>query len=287
MRHLIKQLTPPVVLSLLQDLRANQHISEFAKSGRHPFKPGYHEARWELTMNSIKSPERFARSGMLPERYGIRLDERVVEYPWFFSRLPAGSGKLLDAGSALNFQFFTELLKEKTVHIATLAPEANCYWQTGWSYLFADLRELPIRNSYYDCIACISTLEHVGANNERYTGVKEEIKASEHFIALEELWRVLKPGGTLYLTVPFGKPTPLDWFKQFNSQMIQELIEQVRPPEYSTTYYCYSPSGWNIGNEAEASRCEYTDPDAWFNADNVNPILPAAAGSVACLEMRK
>ena len=37
--------------------------------------------------------------------YGLHLDERVVEYPWFFSRLPEISGLLLDAGSALNFGY--------------------------------------------------------------------------------------------------------------------------------------------------------------------------------------
>jgi hypothetical protein len=290
MRQLVKQLTPPLVLSLVQEIRASQHADEFLKSNRHPFKPGYHEARWQLTLNSIQSPEMldaFAKGAELPRQYGIRLDERVVEYAWLFSRLPAGPCKLLDAGSALNFQPFIKLLTGKTVHITTLAPEANCYWREGWSYLFGDLRELPVRDSYYDCVASISTLEHVGMNNERYTNVREEIREGEYLIALDELWRVLRPGGSMYITVPFGLPTPLDWFQQFNSRMIQEMIERVGPSESSTAFYCYSPSGWNIGDETEASKCEYTDPDLWFNTESVNPNLPAAAGSVACLEMRK
>src|SRR5215813_3743749 len=35
----------------------------------------------------------------IPSGYGRWLDERIVEYPWLFSRLPDGPGRLLDAGS--------------------------------------------------------------------------------------------------------------------------------------------------------------------------------------------
>ena len=44
----------------------------------------------------------------LPARYGFRVDERVVEYPWLFSRFFAGEGTLLDAGSTLNFDYLLE-----------------------------------------------------------------------------------------------------------------------------------------------------------------------------------
>ena len=43
--------------------------------------------------------------GALPVGHGFRLDERIVEYPWLFSRLPSGAGNLLDAGSVLNYEF--------------------------------------------------------------------------------------------------------------------------------------------------------------------------------------
>ena len=38
----------------------------------------------------------------------------------------------------------------------------------GVSCLYEDLRALPYRASYFDAVACISTLEHVGMDNRLY-----------------------------------------------------------------------------------------------------------------------
>src|SRR5438876_1105159 len=71
--------------------------------------------------------------GELPEGWGLWLDERVVEYPWFLSRLPPAPGKLLDAGSVLNYDYVLchERLNNKTISICTLAPESENYCHRG------------------------------------------------------------------------------------------------------------------------------------------------------------
>jgi len=56
-----------------------------------------------LEQNDLLECFRMNRS--LPDRYGYRLDERAVEYPWLFSRLNIEKRLLLDAGSTLNFQY--------------------------------------------------------------------------------------------------------------------------------------------------------------------------------------
>src|SRR4030088_2822748 len=55
--------------------------------------------------------------------FGYKLDERLVEYPWLFSRLPDGPGALLDAGSVLNHDFILShsRLQSKNITIMTLA----------------------------------------------------------------------------------------------------------------------------------------------------------------------
>ena len=60
------------------------------------------------------------------------------------------------------------IFHSKLIHIL-LAPEANCFWQKGICYLFHDLRDIPTRDAYYDTIACLSALEHVGRNNTGFT----------------------------------------------------------------------------------------------------------------------
>ena len=111
--------------------------------------------------------------GKLPDGYGVDLDERIIEYPWLLSHLPSGPGLLLDAGSALNFRFLLDLpaLAAKTVHICTLAPERQSFWELGISYTFQDLRRTCYRDAFFDHVVSLSTVEHIGLDNGRfYTG---------------------------------------------------------------------------------------------------------------------
>ena len=74
----------------------------------------------------------------------------------------------------------------------------------GWDYTtldaLADLERVPFRTASFDVVLCTETLEHV-ARPER---------------VLSELRRVLKPGGTLALSVPFLHPVhqaPHDYYR--------------------------------------------------------------------------
>src|ERR1700756_4062168 len=109
----------------------------------------------------------------LPPGFGHKLDERLVEYPWLFSRLPDGSGELLDAGSVLNHDFILshERLVGKKITIMTLAPEGRSFWDRGINYVYGDLRQTYFRDDYFDYIVCVSTLEHIGLDNQRFHGV--------------------------------------------------------------------------------------------------------------------
>ena len=104
------------------------------------------------------------------EGYGLKLDERIVEYPWLFSRLPREEGGwLLDAGSILNYDYILaqEKLRNKKLFISTLAPEARNYCRKGISYVFEDLRDACYRDGGHTSylIVSLSTLEHVGLDN--------------------------------------------------------------------------------------------------------------------------
>jgi len=94
----------------------------FQRSGMKPWTKGYAEYKLREIDRALRSGE--FRADNLPAGYGFRLDERIVEYPWLFSRLPLGSGTLLDAGSVLNLEFLVQhpTLKSKKLHICTLAP---------------------------------------------------------------------------------------------------------------------------------------------------------------------
>ena len=267
----------------LREWRIARRISAFHKQGRIPWSRGYEEYK-QREMGRLLSDLCFDPSKIGPN-HGLGLDERIVEIPWFLSVLPGGSGRLLDAGSSLNHEPYLAhpRLREKKIHICTLAPEPSCYWQRGISYLFEDLRNLPYRDGHFEYISCISTLEHVGMDNTRhYTDDPgfRETNPSGALQAVREFSRVLAPGGAFFLTVPFGKSASHSWLRIFDAHEIDRLIEAFQPAQVKETVYLYTPTGWKVSSRKEAGEAVFFDTHAGFPWA---PDKPASSGAVCCL----
>lgn len=232
---------------------------------------------------------RFFDAERVPDGFGLHLDERIVEYPWFFSRLADTPGRLLDAGSVLNFDYLLERekLKNKDITIMTLAPESNCYCEKRVSYVFGDLRQTCFRDEYFDSICCLSTLEHVGLDNTLFytnDASKQEEERSAYAPAVQELHRVLRRGGTCFVTVPFGRAQSRGWLQIFNREMVDAVVDAFCPAQFYSTYFKYSAkNGWQKSSREEASDARYFD----VHFDDPWPECPAAAGAIVCLELTK
>lgn len=255
-----------------------------------PWGPGYFEYKWqyiEKALANFATLAAFRAQGSLPERFGAGIDERAVEYPWLFSNMPESQALLLDAGSTLNFEIALAqpALKNKKITIANLNPEPNCFWHHGISYVYEDIRHLPFISGTFDIVTCISTLEHVGMDNATlYTSDArhKENSVEDYLVAVAELRRVLKPGGTLFISVPFGKKESFGFFQQFDSEML-ENVRSLFAGKCKTVLYRYAGGGWQKSNETECATAEYiTAKRAQGDAS-----LPAAATAVACLEFTK
>jgi SAM-dependent methyltransferase len=300
-----KELLPPILIRPMQAISrrfSQSPVDVYIANGRRPWTFGYLEYKQqylESTLDDQALMDRFGKGISLPDGYGIGLDERCIEYPWLLSQLDAAPRRLLDAGSALNHEFVLRQprLRDATIHILTLAPEATCLWTLPASYIFSDLRDMPTREGYYDAVACISTLEHVGFDNSFFAHERppEDERPFDFRLVMQELRRVLKPGGDLFLTVPFGEYRNVGWFQQFNSELLQDAIDSFGPCRVvMKRFYRYQRSGWQIADEAavrDSQFVSWNDPRPGAakppRDDSPTSDLAAAARAVACVKLVK
>lgn len=238
----------------------------------------------------------FQSKGDLPPEYGIGVDERCIEYPWVLARLSPRSTRVLDAGSTLNHDLILQQpqVARKQLTILTLGPERVAFWQRGISYVYGDLRDINMRDSWFDEVACISTLEHVGFDNSGFTGqsAHHEQRPDEFPQVMRELARVLRPGGTLLLTVPYGPARLHRNTRIFDAATLNRAVEAFGPATRTDEYYRYDERGWAPASAARCADREYvpwtTQPPAdWPNPIPIEPDFAICARAVACITLVK
>lgn len=109
---------------------------------------------------------------------------------------PAGA-RVLDAGAG---ECIYAPLFEGRRYVATDRGVGDAGWDYAKLDALADLERAPFRSGAFDAVLCTETLEHVARPGR----------------VLAELGRVLRPGGTLALSVPFLHPVhqaPHDYYR--------------------------------------------------------------------------
>ena len=271
----------------LKELLDGLALPVYRLFGSRPWSPGYYTAK-KRTIRSAIDAGLFKRSADLPPNYGRGLDERVIEYPWLFAQLEEEPGRVLDAGSVLNYHFLVSRPPVKNAHltIMTLAPENRCYWNRSISYVFGDLRTPFFSDGLFDVVVSVSTIEHIGLDNTRlYTSdaALKETDANGFVAAIDQFKRVLKPGGVCLITVPFGKRVVRDWYQVFNAQLVQEVVDAFQPVEYTIEYFGYSQNGWSRVRPEQIAEAEFYDI---HEGKRIGADSAAAARGVACLRLQ-
>ena len=297
----IHSISPPVLLEWRRAIKEHL-LHDIAQTSQIPWSPSY-GMRKSRMISQVFSDKRimelFRSRDHLPSRYGYGIDERCVEYPWLLSRLSPNVKYILDAGSVLNHDFILRdsFFGNRKLHLLTSAPEQNCFWHKGISYIYDDLRHIPTRDDFYDAVVCLSTLEHIGCDNMAYTN--EAVYSTSHIddieVTIRELRRVLKPGGTLFLSVPFGCYRHFGTFQQFDSALLSRATQSFGDfHKHTETFYQYSSEGWQIATASDCAECRYVE---WLTESRllrqpqsqipVEPDWAAAARAVACVELVK
>jgi SAM-dependent methyltransferase len=172
------------------------------------------------------------------------VDERPIEIAWTLGRY-RGERRILDVGYAFAEPVWLSALisahPRELTGVDLVEREVP-----GMQSVVADLRSLPFANRSFDVVFCISTLEHVGADNTRY-GADADRDPHGPLAALRELRRVVTRGGRILLTVPSGHEPGEAWYVQHSADEWRDLFRQTDLYVYDDEEYVLTIDGWRAG----------------------------------------
>ena len=177
-------------------------------------------------------------------------DERVIEIPWTLARY-RGEPRVLDVGYAHAVPAYLAALTAAAPGeiVGVDLAEADV---PGVQPVVADVRSLPFEEESFDIAFCISTLEHVGADNTRY-GAGAGGEGLE--TALGELLRVLGDRGRLLVTVPCGPEDDFGWYVRLPAEEWRRRFEHAGFAIAEDEVYTRTDEGWRSVEDGEGCLC--------------------------------
>jgi len=181
--------------------------------------------------------------------YDLVVVERVVEIPFVLQHVPPGSNtKVLDFGC-------TE--SPLPIHLASLGYQVTGvdlrpypYAHPGFRFVHGDFIRVRFPDAEFDAVVAVSAIEHCGLGQY---GEKESVH--DDVAIVREIRRVLKRGGRLLLTVPFGRPGQTSWYRVYDKARLDTLLADfvVQKIEY---YVGENRRNWRPADEAEIAKVD-------------------------------
>ena len=183
--------------------------------------------------------------------------DRAIEYPWMIDNISIKQGKLLDVGSTACDMLSALLPSSIEIHGINLNPKTTSNKSIKFSV--GDIRKTEYADNYFDCVTCISTLEHIGVSGRYGSDYDSDGDAK----AIAEMSRILKPGGEILITVPYGIKDILPINKLYNKNRLDKLLQNFKI--YSQTYIKFNQR-WSIWLQVSEDEAAKTDmiKDGWY-----------------------
>lgn len=181
---------------------------------------------------------------------------RPFEYAYVYGAIKTYSNinnpKLLDVGSGLGI--FTKFLNSiSECWVVDNSPNAIKYQTAiGLKCKLCDATNMPFESETFDIVTAISAIEHFGLYND---GINEDVINADK-LAVDEIKRVLKPGGLFIITVPFKKKFIIDrqrlpalpsrWYDQDSIDALLSGFGDIKNVTYgrwTATDYEYTDKG--------------------------------------------
>lgn len=145
--------------------------------------------------------------------------ERIIEKAWIFRHLSGAleGAKLLDVGCSESLLAIE--LASNGFQVTGIDIRPYPLLHPNFEFLICDICKSNLPSSQYDIAIALSTIEHVGLG--WYSDPRGD---TYDFMAIEEIYRLLKPGGQLLMTVPFGQSARTPVHRIYNSESLRHLL---------------------------------------------------------------
>jgi SAM-dependent methyltransferase len=210
---------------------------------------------------AMQIQQHFPNDIILPSNYGKAMPERVMEL-LFVNMSYSPNIQVLDVGHAnamkCHLNILQSLPKPKYItgiDIAKPAYNVHRYYERS---IIGSITNTDFSENSFDLIWCISALEHFGMDNSAYTNDFSIQKGMDIFAA-EEMLRIVKTGGGVLITVPYGKYENHTSHINYDKHNWQRVLEAVRPKANIREWYFKHTygQGWIDVNSEELQFTSY------------------------------
>ncbi len=130
------------------------------------------------------------------------IGDRDIEWSWVSAQMPHGPGEALDFGCGGGSLALAASQRGFRVTAIDLEPPQWYYMHPMLQFIPGDIFKLSLPLKHFDLIINCSTVEHVGLVG-RYGVTKN--RTDGDLDAMAHLKQLIKPGGTMLLTIPVGR----------------------------------------------------------------------------------
>ncbi len=176
---------------------------------------------------------------------------RVIEYSFAIQKLGSAQGeKLLDIGCTSRWNILPATLVGLGWEVYGIDTRQLKFRHPNFHFVCEDIRHTSFPSNFFDSICAISTIEHIGLSG-RFGVTKEDPKGDVK--AIKEVERIIRPGGTFLVTVPYGQRAiirPLH--KVYDKAWLRELFLDWRIKD-EIYYICNEDGYWEAAPEKVAA----------------------------------
>lgn len=199
-----------------------------------------------MTMNQVCTPmwridsDGAVMPNLLFHRPWDKLHSRCIEYPFAASHL-GEAHKVLDVGTSKSDSIWIEWLSELPVEVYATDYDPPAADMKSLHFLQSDVRNINLSDDSFDAVLAVSVIEHIGLEIPQVNRPDlPSIDSDGDLAAVAELTRILKPGGKLIMTFPFGQEDCLilnNSARCYSLEGVRRFERYLRPKQLD--YYEY------------------------------------------------